>query len=704
MLSNTFPGGIRLRAEWGAALAAAWASALPALALSWTPLSVVHAQAVDDGTPAALEWGVDPSIHPGDDFFAYANGGWLKATEIPAGRQRWNARTEIGELTRQQIVKLLDDASAEPVGSNARKVADFRAAYLNEAAIEARGIAPLRPLLDSIERVRDKAALTRLLGRGLQADVDPLNWGVYNSSHPLGLSVEQGNNGERTYVAYLLQGGLGLPDREHYVSTESGMQALRVRYAEYIGRMLALTGADGADQRANAVLALETALAEGHVTREASANDHNADNLWTRADFARKAPGMDWAAFFAAAGLARQEAFIAWQPSAVTGVAALVASQPLQAWKDYLRFHLVDRYADVLPRAFAEPAWALHGATVTGQTQQKPRAQRALEATQVAMGDALGRMYAERHFPAGHKARVQAIVASVITAFRQRVEAVTWMSPATQRLALAKLRMLYFGIGYPEQWQDYSSLVVEPTDAVGNLGRVADRNYRHAVARLGHPVDRAEWLIAPQTVGAVLTFQLNAYNFPAALLQAPKYDSNASDAANYGAIGAIVGHEVTHFIDKLGAEYGVGGRNRRWWTEEDLAGYQAAYEPLVKQFSGYRPFPDLSVDGALTLTENIADLSGLAAAFDAYRRTLGGRASDQEYVRQQDRQFFIGFARAWRSKISEEAMRTQLVTDGHAPEPYRVATVRNIDAWYDAFDVHPGQRLYLEPAARVRIW
>jgi predicted metalloendopeptidase len=646
---------------------------------------------------------VDPSIQPGDDFFAYANGSWLQATEIPAGKDRWTARNEISELTRQQVAKLVDDAGAEPTGSTGRKVADFRAAYLNEAAIEARGIGPLKPLLDSIDQVGDKAGLTRLLGRGLRADVDPLNWGIYRSSHLLGLSVEPSIHGERTYVAFLLQGGLGLPDREYYVSTEPRMQALRASYQEYIGRLLALAGFDRADQRAEAAMALETGLAQSQATSEASANDHNADNLWTRRDFARRAPGMDWSAFFAAAGLAREDAFVAWQPGAVTGVAALVDSQPLERWKDYLRARVIDTYADVLPRAFVEPALAMRSAAAN-QSQPAPRAQRALEVTQAAMSDALGRLYAERYFPAEQKTRVEAIVANVVAAFRQRVEAATWMSPHTRTVALAKLKTLYFGVGYPERWQDYSDLVVDSTDPVGNLRRVADRNYRRAVARLGRPVDRTEWWIAPQTVGAVLVFQQNAYNFPAALLQAPKFDPAASDAANYGAIGAIVGHEVSHFVDVLGAEWDADNRMRRWWTPEDLSRFQAAADALVNQVSGYHPLPDLAIDGKLTQTENVADLAGLAAAFDAYRGTLGAKATDPAYVRQLDREFFIGFARSWRGKAREEALRTQIATDGHAPERFRIATVRNIEAWYDAFDVRPGQQLYLEPKARVRIW
>jgi putative endopeptidase len=649
----------------------------------------------------AQDSGVDASVRPGDDFFAYANGEWLKTTDIPAGQPRVDARSEIAELTRKRIASLLADAHAEPVGSSARQVADFHAAYMNEAAIEAKGLSALKPLLARIDRIRDKAALTQLLGQGLRADVDPLNKGIYRSAHVLGLAVQASIHGEKTNVAFLLQGGLGLPDREHYVGTEPRLQALRSQYEAAIGRMLALAGFDREPQRARAVMALETALAQSHATAEASADDHNADHLWTRADFARRAPGMDWPAFFAAAGLARQPTFVAWQPSAVEGVAALVAQQPLEAWKDYLRFHLIHRHADVLPRAFAEQASALRTAASAALPS---REQRALEATQTAMSEALGRMYAQRHFPPEHKARVQAIAADVIAAFSRRVEAVAWMSPATKAMALAKLKTLYFGVGYPEQWQDDTGLRLHPADAFGNLRRIDERNYRRALAHLGKRTDNTAWGIAAQQPGAVLLFHQNAYNFAAALLQPPKFDPAGTDAANYGAIGAIVGHEVSHFVDTLGADYEADGRMRRWWTADDLSRYEASTAPLVHQFSGYQAFADLAIDGKLTLTENLADLGGLAAAFDAYRRTLGNRAHDKDHVRQQDRQFFIGFARAWRSKSGEPALRAQIATDGHAPERWRIATVRNIDAWYDAFDVQPGQHLYLEPKARVRVW
>ncbi len=645
-----------------------------------------------------LEPGIDASIKPGDDFFGYANGTWLKSTVLPAGKLRWTARDEIGALTAQQLSALLADGATAPVGSTARKVADYQAAYLNASAIAAKGAAPLKAVLDRIARVRNKITLTQLLGATLRADVDPMNKGIYSASQVLGLAVQASIHGEKQYVAFLVQGGLGLSDREHYLSAEPTAQALRTKRQVAIERALAAVHIGTAmsfKKRATAVMALETAIAQSHATADASGNERNADNVWTRADFAQQAPGMNWAAFFAAARLDKQQSFVAWQPSAVKGVAALVASTPLTTWQDYLRVRLVDVHADALPPAFADST----AITVA----------RATEVTRTAMQDAIGKLYAERYFPPQHKARVQAIATNVVAAFTARVEAAAWMSPSSKTQALAKLKALYFGVGYPENWPSYADLMVDPADPVGNQQRVAERNYRHTLTKLGKPVDKTQWTAAPQWAGAILLFQQNSYNFTAALLQAPKFDATTSEAANYGAIGAIIGHEVSHFVDTLGAEYEADGRFRRWWTANDLLQYQTLTEALVKQFESYQPLvtkPDARIDGKRTLVENLADLGGLSAAFDAHRAQLAStqRANDKEFIRQQDRQFFIGYARSWRSTMTEAALTKYLANDSHAPENYRIATVRNIDAWYEAFDVQPGQQLYLEPKARLRIW
>ena len=643
-------------------------------------------------------------VSPGDDFFAYANAEWLAATRLSPGTNRWTARNEINELARQQVVRLLDDAVAAPSGSLARKVADFRGAWLDTTASEAKGIRPLAPLLDSINLLGEKAGLSRYLGQGVIADVDPLNWGVYRSSHVLGLAVEPGIRGEPTPVAFLLQGGLGLPDREDYLSSDSAKVSLRARYRQYVARLLALAGFGHATERARTVVALEVALARTQASAEESAPDQNADSLWQRADFARRAPGLDWSAFFDAAGLAGQGSFGVWQPGAVTGLASLVRAQPLATWKDYLRFHLLHDHADLLPRGFRLAAATLRQGEAGGHATPPDRTQRALDATQSALGDAVGQLYAERYFTPAQKARLQTIVANVVAAFRKRVEAASWMAPETRATALAKLDSVYFGIGYPEGHPNYSDLVVKADDPVGNLRRVRAWDYRRALARLGRPVDRTEWWLPASRPAAILIFQQNAYNFPAALLQPPKFDPAASDAANYGAIGAIVGHEVSHFVDLLGREWDAERRERRWWTDGDSARFHTAAEPLRRQVAAYQPLPGVAVDAKTTQIEDVADLAGLTAAFDAHRAALGDRRSDAGYVKQQDREFFLGFARSWRSRSNEAGLRAQLASDNHTPDQFRIATVRNLDAWYDAFDVTPGQRLYLEPSARVRVW
>jgi predicted metalloendopeptidase len=678
------------------------APALVAAAVTYVPVDAVHAQSASEGKSLPLETAVDTTVKPGDDFFGYANGIWLRNTELPPGAQRWGARNDLEALTRRRTEALLNDARSAAIGTTARKVADFRAAYLNTAAIEAKGLTPLAPLLDSIERVQDKTGLARLLGSEVPADVDPLGWGIYESSHVLGLAIEQSLHGEKTVVAFLVEGGLGLPERVDYFAADSASETRRTTYRAYVSHLLSLAGFDRGDERAAGVLALETELARSHATREASAADHNADSVWEREHFVHLAPGLDWPTFLAAAGLDREDHIVAWQPSALRGLAALVASEPLSVWKDYLRFHALHDYADALPHAFSEQAMALRVATKSGA--QPSREERALAATQLAMGDALGRMYAERYFPVREKARIERISTNIRTALMKRVEGASWMSPATKASSLTKLRTLYVGIGYPDQWQDYTALTVDPADPLGNIRRASKRAHRNAIGRLGQPVDLKYWFIPPQTVGALLVFQQNSYVMSAALLEPPKYSRTPSDAAAYGSVGALLGHDFTHYIDALGADYDTEHRFRHWWTPEDKLRFEALAQPLVDQFAAYHPKPDLTVNGKLTLTENIADLGGLSAALDAFHQTLGARMRDTAYVHQQDREFFVAYARTLRRKITDAAMRAQVSSNDHAPEEYRVDTVRNLDAWYEAFDVRPGQRLYLARTARVRVW
>jgi endothelin-converting enzyme/putative endopeptidase len=396
--------------------------------------------------------------------------------------------------------------------------------------------------------------------------------------------------------------------------------------------------------------------------------------------------------------------FIVWQPSAFTGEAALVASTPLDVWKDWLSYHFIESYAEVLPRALEEEQFAFSGKLLSGTPQQRPRSERAMLFVNGILGDEVGKLYAGRYFPPEAKARAQAMVKNIVTAFRHRIDRLTWMAAATKAEAQAKLDALYVGLGYPETWHDYSGLEIRPDDAFGNLWRSRRFEYGRQVNRLGKDVDRHEWSMTPQTVNAVnLPLQI-ALNFPAAILQPPFFDPDAPDASNYGAIGAIIGHEVSHTFDSEGSDFDAKGALRNWWTAADREHFDASTEALAKQYSSYRPFPDISINGKQTLAENIADLGGISASYDGYRAALGGKAAPVEQGFTGDQQFFIAFAQAFQSKPRAAALRRQVATDEHSPAEFRTATVRNLDVWYRAFNVQPGETLYLAPPDRVRIW
>jgi endothelin-converting enzyme/putative endopeptidase len=416
-------------------------------------------------------------------------------------------------------------------------------------------------------------------------------------------------------------------------------------------------------------------------------------------DFAAKAPGMDWRAFFRAAGLGKQNKFIVYHPTAITGSAALVNEMPLQAWKDFLAFHTVNHFGSYLPKAFVDQRFEFYGRTLNGTPQLSPRWKRGLGAVNNAVPDAAGKMYVERYFPAEAKARLQTMVANIVDAFRKRVDALEWMAPSTRKEALAKLDVLYVGVGYPDKWTSYEGLEIKPDDAMGNALRAEKFHYRQQLAKLGKKVDSKEWCMPPHIVNAVNMPMQNALNFPAAILQPPFFDMKASDAHNYGAIGSVIGHEISHSFDDTGAQFDSKGRLRDWWTKEDGEHFKQAAAKLVAQYDAYEAFPDLKLNGTLTLSENLADLAGLAAALDAYHASLGGKATVA-----QDREFFSGFASSWANKARDASLRNQVMTDGHSPAKWRTYTVRNLDSWYQAYDVKPGQKLYLAPDQRVRVW
>ena len=641
---------------------------------------------------------MDTTVAPGDDFYAYANGGWLKATPIPPDKASYGAGSILSDQTRQQTVALIQDAGKAGPGASAetRKVADFYAAFMDEAGIEAKGLAPLKPALDAIAKIADRRALARAIGGTIRADVDPLNATNFQTEHLFGVWIAQGMQDPAHNMPYLLQGGLGLPDRDYYVSPSPKMAALRKAYGQHVAAVLGLMGVADASRRAAAILDLETRMAAVHATRVQSA-DVSLPQVWTREALAAKAPGLDWPALLDAAGLQGAPAFTVWHPAAVTGLAALAGSAPLAAWKDWLAFHTVNTRTGFLPKAFVDEGFAFYGKTLNGTPAPRPRWQRGVDATSGALGEVVGRVYVERHFPPEAKAKVRAMVDDLTRAFSRRIDALAWMTPETKARAKAKVSTLYVGVGYPDKWIDYGPLQIAKDDAIGNVERAELFEYRRQLAKLGQPVDRTEWWMTPQTVNAVNLPLQNALNFPAAILQKPYFDPGRDAAANYGAIGATIGHEISHSFDDVGSQFDAQGRLANWWTPQDLEHFKKAGEALAAQYDAYRPFPDLAINGHQVLSENIADLAGLAAAYDAYHLSLNGKPAN-------DRDFFVSYAQSWRDKSREESIRLQVTTDGHSPDAYRAATVRNLDPWYAAFGVTPAQKMYLPPEKRVRVW
>jgi putative endopeptidase len=676
-----------------------------ALARNATVASPAKPDSLPPGPAVNLTY-IDQNVRPGDEFFHYACGAWIKRAEIPPDRSSFSPGTALTELTDKRVADLIAEAAkASPSASpETRKIADLFHSFMDEAAIEAKGLKPWRPHLQAIAAIRDKHELARAFGETLRADVDGLNNTNFHTANLFGLWIAPGFNESEHYTVYLLQGGLLMPDREYYLSDSADMKTLREKYQAHVSAMLKLAGFSDPDARAARIITLEHAIAQAHISLADDNDIEKANNTWKAADFAAKAPGLDWAEYFRAAGLDKQTSFMVWQPTAFTGEAALVASTPLETWKDWLAFHFIEAYPAALPKALSDEQFAFFGKTLNGIPQLQDRWKRGVLLVNDYLGDDVGRLYAQRYFPPEAKAQVQAMVANIIASFRKRIDSLTWMSPKTKAEAQAKLDTLYVGVGYGESWHDYSNYEVKADDIFGNLWRGDLAEYHRQIARVGAPIDRHEWSMTPQTINAVNLPLQNALNFPAGILQPPYFDPKGPAVANYGSIGSVIGHEISHTFDSEGALFDSKGQVRSWWTPEDFKHFEAATASLAAQYDTYKPFPDLSLNGKQTLGENIADLAGLAAAYDGYITSLGGKPAPVDDGLSGDQQFFLAFAQSWAEKQRDASLRDEVLTDVHSPGPYRVLTVRNIDAWYAAFDVKPGEKLYLAPSERVQIW
>jgi putative endopeptidase len=649
---------------------------------------------------------IDKSVKPGDNFFQYANGLWIKNTEIPEDRSSIGA-FYLADKVREANTKELFDGllkSNPDAASNEGKIANYYKAYLNTDAIDKAGMAPAKADMDSIASIADKRALSAAIGSTLRADTDPLNATNYQTENLFGVFVTQGLNAPGETLPYLMQGGIGLPEREYYLAGDAKMAGTRGKYKAYIATILQAAGYADAQGAANRIMDLETKIAKAHATREESEDFAKGATVWSRTELEKKAPGLDWGALLNAAQLGSVQKFQAYHSGAIPKLAALVGSEPLQNWKDWLAFHTLNQQANVLPKTFRDASFAFYGTELRGTPKQRSRDQLALNSVSNNLPDAVGKVYVDKYFPASAKTEVQTMVDNIKAAFAKRVQSIDWMAASTKQEALKKVETIVVGVGYPDTWRDYAPLTISADNPYANQKEAGLFEYRHQLAKIGKPMDRAEWWMPPQLVNAVNLPVQNALNFPAAILVRPFFDPKADIAFNYGAIGSVIGHEISHSFDNNGALFDSTGRLRNWWTPEDLAKFKKAGEALAAQFDQYEPLPGLKVNGKLTLGENIADVAGLGAAYDAYKASLNGKEAPVINGLTGDQRFFLAYAQAWADKTREQALRQQVLTDGHAPDEFRASTVRNLDAWYQAFGVQPGQKLYLAPDKRVKIW
>ncbi len=658
------------------------------------------------GTALGIEQAfLDKTVKPGDDFYLYANGGWMKSAVIPDDKSSIGGFTLARDKTEEQLGALIEEivSGNSPADSDAGRIKALYTSFMDAKAIEASGIEPLKPDLDRFAAISDMKSLSRVLGEQVRADVDPLNSTNFHTSNLFGLFVTQALGGGEV-MPYILQGGLGMPERDYYLSSSPKMAELRTKYRAYIAGVFERAGMSDPQIRADRVMALEAKIAQAHVSREQSEDFQNSAAEWSRDDFARKAPGIDWNAFLGAANLGQQKRFAAYHAQAIPRISALVSSEPVEAWKDWLVLHQITSHASALPEKFDSWAFDFFGKTLQGTKTQRSRDKRALSVINAYLGDALGKLYVEKYFPPAAKAEIEGMVTEIKGAFARRIEGLGWMAPSTRKEAIEKVRTIEVGVGYPDKWKDYSAYAPKAETAYANLVAGESINTALQLAKIGKPLDRREWWMNAQLVNAVNLPVQNALNFPAAILQRPFFDPKADAAYNYGAIGAVIGHEISHSFDNNGAAFDASGKLRNWWTPKDLARFEQAGKALADQYDTYKPFEGLSINGKLTLGENIADVAGLAAALDAYHASLKGKQAPVIDGYTGDQRFFIAFAQSWATKMREEAMRGRIATDGHAPGMYRALTVRNIDVWYRAFDVQPGEKLYLPPEKRVKVW
>ncbi len=634
--------------------------------------------------------GMDTSVLPGNNFYDYANGTWAKTTAIPADKSNYGMFTLLDDLSRERTKSLIENAAQDPTS----RIGAVYASFMDQAAIEAKGLAPIQPWLSQIKAVKSKADLPTLYAAA----------GKMGVGTPFGGYVGQDDKNPDAYILSLGQSGLGMPDRDYYLKTDAKLVETRGKYLQHLTNVLTLAGESNAAARAKAILAFETQIAESSWTRIETRDATKTYNKMTLAQFAKSAPGYDFIRMIRDSGAQGVDSLIVSQPSAISKIAALINKTPLGVLKDQLMVRTLDSYSAYLPTAFDKESFAFYGTTLSGTPEQEVRWKRAVDFTTGVLQDDVSKLYVAQYYPPETKAAADQLVKNVIGAMDRRIDKLDWMVPATKVKAHEKLAAFTPKIGYPSQWRDMSALVVDRGDALGNAMRSNAFDYAYNIGKLGQPIYRWEWGMTPMTINAYANFGMVEIVFPAAILQPPFFDPNADPAINYGGIGAVIGHELSHHFDDQGAKYDKTGRLSDWWTPADVAAFNARLDNLGKQYDGYEPLPGMHVQGKLTMGENVADLAGLTLAHDAYIASLNGATPPVIDGLTGDQRFYLGWAQVWRRNYREANLRQRLLTDPHSPSAQRVSVVRNMDPWYGAYNVQPGQALYLSPEARVRIW
>jgi putative endopeptidase len=654
------------------------------------------------GAQAQMELGIDTtafdrSVRPQDDFFAFVNGGWLTRTEIPADRAVWGSFSELGQQSEDALLAILNEAMAAnaPRGSDMQKLGDFYASFLDVDRIEALGITPVQPEIDRIRALRSAADFPRLF-----AETAPMG-----GAAPFGMGISGDAMQSDRNAIYFSQAGLGLPDRDFYFQEGERFDRIRAAYLGYLETLLRHAGQADPAADAAAVLALETAMAGAHWDRTRNRDRNATYNRMTLAELRALAPGFDWDAYLAGVGLTGVDEVVVRQPDYLTAMSGLLHETPVETWQAYLVARLMDRSAAYLPQAISDASFDFRSRVLQGVEAQRERERRGINVVQGGLGEMLGKLYVERHFQPEAKARMEQLVGNLMAAFRQGIDELEWMGPATRAEAHDKLSKFTVKIGHTDTWRDYSAVEVDRADLIGNLRSAGAAGYQRMLDRWGQPVDRTEWAMTPQTVNAYYSSGNNEIVFPAAILQPPFFNLAADDAVNYGAIGGVIGHEISHGFDDQGRRSDGDGNLRDWWTAEDHAAFEARASMLVEQYNAFCPFEGACVNGRLGLGENIGDLSGLAVAYRAYRLSLNGQEAPVIGGLTGDQRFFMGWAQVWRSKFRDEALRQQLITGPHSPGMYRTnGILSNLPEFYAAFGVQEGDGMYRPAEERVKIW